>query len=103
MYLYIGCNGFVSAISPEDGSEVWRTPLQEGLLSDASYQDVCILEHEGRVFAGSNGRVYALDAETGEILWYNELSGMGYNDVTLAMAGKSIQFVSSHEKTSPGS
>ena len=41
------------------------------------------------------GRV-ALDGHDGKILWKNELKGFRYNDVTLAMAGKSIQYVSSH-------
>jgi outer membrane protein assembly factor BamB len=97
MYLYVGCNGFVAAISPEDGSEAWRTPLaHEGFLAMPQGGDVCILEHEGCVFAGNNGYRYALDAATGNILWKNTLAGMGHDDVTLAMAGKSIQFIASH-------
>jgi outer membrane protein assembly factor BamB len=68
MYLYIGCNGIVAAISPTDGREVWRRTLSGGFLG-ATGQDVCVLEHEGQVFAGSHGHVFALDATTGEVLW----------------------------------
>lgn len=97
--LYIGCNGHVAAIRPEDGQEVWRTKLTGGFWSVTTYADVCVLEHEGRVFAGSNGHLFCLDATTGQILWHNQLKGLGHNDVTLAMAGKAIQFVSSHTHT----
>lgn len=95
MYLYIGCNSQVAAIDPNSGQEVWRTPLETGFFG-ATTQDVCLLEHEGKVFAGCYGHLFALDGRTGEVLWHNELEGMGYNDVTLAMVGKSIQYVSSH-------
>lgn len=91
MYLYIGCNGKVSAIDPASGEEAWRRDLTTGFLSATAQQDVCVLEHQGSVFAGCNGHLFALDGRTGDVLWHNELKGMGYNDVTLAMAGKSVQ------------
>ncbi len=100
MYLYIGCNGVVAAVDPETGREKWRTELRTGsLLGGNSKTDVCVLEHEGRVYAGAHGHLFCLDAKGGRIRWTNELKGMGYNDVTLAMAGKSVQFVSSHTHT----
>jgi outer membrane protein assembly factor BamB len=99
MYLYIGCNGHVSAIDPSSGNEVWRTPLSTGVFSSASHQDVCILEHEGKVYAGCYGHLFSLDANTGDILWKNDLTGLGYNDVTLAFAGKSVQYVSTHSRS----
>lgn len=93
MYPYIGCNGHVSAIDPSSGDEVWRTSLSTGALSSFTStigQDVCILEHEGKIYAGCYGHLFAIDADTGDIVWKNELTGLGYNDVTLAIAGKSI-------------
>jgi outer membrane protein assembly factor BamB len=100
MYLYIGCNGHVAAISIETGQEIWRRELSTGFFSATGHQDVCILEHQGRVYAGCYGHLFALDANTGDILWHNELKGMGYNDVTLAIAGRSVQFVSTHSHSS---
>jgi outer membrane protein assembly factor BamB len=94
MYLYIGCNGHVLAINPSDGLEIWRTPLTAGLFGTTSFMDVCVLEHDGTVFAGSNGHLFALDGATGEMLWHNNLEGLGHNDVTLTMAGKSAQSTS---------
>lgn len=100
MNLYIGINGRVAAIDPQTGREVWRTELpSDGFFSSTSRSDVCVLEHEGRVFAGCNGYVFALDGTTGEILWQNGLEGMGHNDVTLSIAGKSIQLVATHTHT----
>jgi outer membrane protein assembly factor BamB len=93
MYLYIGCNGTVAAIDPRTGYEAWRTPLQSGVFGATRRQDICLLEDQGRIYAGCNGHLFALDGKTGRILWNNELKGMGYNDVTLAMAGKSVQMV----------
>ncbi len=100
MFLYIGCNGYVSAIQPQTGHEAWRTQLKEGFVGSSRGSDVCVLEHDGIVFAGCNGHLFALDARSGGLLWENELKGMGYNDVTLAIAGKSIQYVASHTHSS---
>jgi outer membrane protein assembly factor BamB len=99
MYLYIGCNSLVAAIAPTDGHMIWVTSLSEGFLSITDSQDVCVLEHQGTVFAGCQGHLFALAGDTGEILWHNELKGFGYNDVTLAIAGKSIQYVSTHTRS----
>jgi len=95
-YLFIACNGHVAAVNPTDGSEAWRTRLKPGIMSATSHEDVCILEHENRLYAGCGGHLFCLDASSGKILWHNDLKGMGYNNVTLAMAGKSIQFVTRH-------
>jgi len=98
--LYIGINGHVAAIDPATGREIWRTALGGGgLFSHPGHQDVCVLEHEGRVFAGCHGHLFCLDAATGQSLWRNDLSGLGRNDVTLAIAGKAVQFVSTHTHT----
>jgi outer membrane protein assembly factor BamB len=94
MYLFVGGNGAVTAISPDDGREVWRTSLVEEkffTLLGINY-GVTILEHEGRVFALNSNRLYALDAATGEILWsLNVAEGKGRAfGVTLSISGKSV-------------
>jgi outer membrane protein assembly factor BamB len=90
--LYLGINGHVVAIDPVDGGEVWRTPLRTGLFLSAEQQQVCVLVHDGSVFAGCHGLLFCLDAESGDVLWTNELKGLGHNAITLAMAGTSVQF-----------
>ena len=94
--LYIGTNGHVAAFDPQDGRQIWRTKLGASLFSATGRQDVCVLAHEGQVFAGCHGHLFCLDAASGEPLWHNELEGLGHNDVTMAIAGKSIQFVATH-------
>ena len=90
--LHIGINGHVVAFSTEAGQEIWRTRLQGGgFFSGTSRQDVCVLEHHGKVFAGCYGYLYCLDAANGQILWWSDLQGLGHNDVSLSIAGKSVQ------------
>lgn len=98
--LYIGTSGYVLAIDPENGSEIWRTRLGSSALSPTIHHDVCVLEHNDRVFAGCRGHLFCLDAASGDVLWHNELKSLGFNDVTLAMAGKAIQFVSTSGSSS---
>lgn len=93
-YLYLGCNGTVSALDPASGQEVWRTKLSTGSIFGGTYrQDVNVIEDGGIVIAGVNGYVFGLNAQTGQVLWYNELTGMGFNDVTMCIGGKTIQTV----------
>lgn len=95
-YLYLGCNGTVSALDPRSGQEVWRTRLNTsdlGILNGARNEDVNVIEDGGMVIAGVNGYVFGLNAQTGEVLWKNGLQGMGYNDVTMCIGGKTIQTV----------
>lgn len=99
--LYIGCNGSVVAVRTSDGAELWRTSLPPGsstFLSPTIQQDVCLLHHDGRVFAGCYGHLYCLDGVSGQVLWHNELRGLGHNDVTLALGYQSVQFVSTQSR-----
>jgi len=38
----------------------------------------------GQLFAGSRGQLYRLDPATGQILWENGLTGMGWGIVSIA-------------------
>jgi len=103
-YLYLGCNGTVSALDPASGQEVWRTKLSTGGIGifggSTRYQDVNVIEDGGIVIAGVNGYVFGLDARNGAVLWQNELKGMGFNDVTMCIGGKTIQTVGKPSKSS---
>jgi len=93
--LVIGCNGTVAAFDAETGAELWRNDLASTFTSALATagEDVTVLVHEGNVFAGCNGHLYCLDAVTGEIKWHNEMSGLGHNDISLSIAGKSAQVI----------
>ena len=91
--LIIGTNGNVAAIDPATGRELWRTSLKTGgLISPTTYEDVSVLLKDGLVFAGCCGHLFCLNAASGDILWHNSLSGMGHNDISLAIEGVSVQF-----------
>lgn len=98
--LLIGSNGFVAAIDVTAGSELWRTKLQTGVFTATAHSDVSVLVQGGFVFAGSRGHLFCLDLENGSILWHNELKGMGYNDVALAMQNVSVQFLQKEVRSS---
>ena len=66
------------------------------MFAHTKARDVCVLKHDARVFVGCNGHLFCLDAESGKRLWRNDLRGLGHNDITLAIAGKAIQFVATH-------
>lgn len=94
--LIIGSNGFVAAIDIDSGRELWRTRLG-GFLSATSREDVAVLVNGQNVFAGSAGHLFCISTETGAVLWHNQLPGMGNNDVSLALDGVSIQYLSKIE------
>lgn len=100
--LVLGCNGFVAAIERQTGAELWRTRLQTGVFTATAASDVAVLVAADRVFAGSRGHLFCLELASGRVLWHNELTGMGYNDVALALEGVSIQYLTTIERQSSG-
>ena len=100
--LIIGSNGYVSRIDTASGQELWRTKLLSGLLGGSSCTDVSVLLRRKFIFAGTHGHLFCLILESGQILWKNELKGMGYNDVALAMEGVAIQFLTKVERSDTG-
>jgi outer membrane protein assembly factor BamB len=88
MHLYVGTKGHVCALDVKTGAEVWRTDLGHGLVG----LDVSLIVADGRVFAGAGGYITSLDAQSWKVLWSNDLKGLGFNHVALAMTGQSIQY-----------
>jgi putative pyrroloquinoline-quinone binding quinoprotein len=97
--LIIGCNGYVSAILANNGEELWRTKLRDGVFGGSRGSDVSVLIDGDQIYAGCNGRIFALKASDGEILWANDLKGMGFNEVALARQGNNTQFITRVEQT----
>jgi outer membrane protein assembly factor BamB len=91
--LFIGSNGFVSAIDPASGRELWRTRLESGVFTSTGGADVSVLVRGELLFAGAAGHLFCLSTVSGEILWKNELPGMGHNDLSLTMEGVSVQYL----------
>lgn len=96
--LIIGCNGYVAAIDTIAGKEIWRTKLREGMLGGSRGNDVSVLVADSKVLAGCNGRIYGLNIADGSILWSNDLEGIGFNEVALAMQGVHTQYITRVER-----
>lgn len=60
-----------------NGKEVWRTSLPS-----TGYFPVSCLYEDNKVYYGSNGKFFILDANTGKIIAINEMTGQGYNFLT---------------------
>jgi outer membrane protein assembly factor BamB len=93
--LVIGTNGHVLAIAGDSGDELWRTKLRNAVGLSA----VNVLLDGDKIFAGSSGHIYCLDALTGKILWQNDLKGMGYSVISLGRPGVTAQFVTQENST----
>ena len=81
--LYVGTNGYVLALDPRRGEELWRTKLPK--RSTGAPTTILIKGHH--LYVGHYGRVFGLDRRTGEVLWESELPKTGHHAVLLAMAG----------------
>ena len=79
--LYLGIKGHVVCIRKEDGKELWRTPLKGRGFTNV------VVEPDG-VFAYTRGRLYALDADSGDILWSNDLPRLGFDACTIGSANQ---------------
>ena len=78
----VGIHGTVVAVDRDTGRTLWSTGLK-------GTEFVNVALERGDVFAASRGRLYRLDATTGDILWCNALPGLGYGIVSIAGASQS--------------
>ena len=75
--VFVGIKSSVVAIDDRTGTEVWRARLR-------SSDYVTVLWDGEALFAANAGEIWRLDPERGDILWHNELKGMGRGIVSLA-------------------
>lgn len=69
--LFLGIKGHVVCIRKTDGQEVWRTKLINDPITT-------VFVKEKEIYATSKGRLFALNANTGDIIWENQLPGLGH-------------------------
>jgi len=75
--VFAGIKSSVVAIDDRTGAEVWRAKLR-------SSDYVTVLWDGEALFAANAGEMWRLDPEHGNVLWHNELKGMGRGIVSLA-------------------
>jgi outer membrane protein assembly factor BamB len=86
--VFCGLNGYVAAISRENGEIVWSNDeLESGCVS--------LLLDGDRLVVSANGYLYCLDPLTGKMLWKNPLTGYGTGVASIVSArGQSFPTVS---------
>jgi len=80
LFTTVGGVGDVVCLDPENGDEVWKTnikgPLNEGITVFPAVHDNVVYvstipgSSEGFYGGGQRGLIHALDAESGQVLWY---------------------------------
>ncbi|MGK0203678.1 MAG: outer membrane protein assembly factor BamB [Planctomycetota bacterium] len=69
--IFVSCNSRAAALSRQTGEIVWSWKAAKG----SGF--VALLLDGDRLIASVNGYTYCLDAQTGEQLWMNPLTGYG--------------------------
>src|SRR5262245_12286190 len=75
--VFVGIKDSVLALDDGTGAEVWRADLR-------SSDYVSVLWDGEALFAANSGEVWRLDPQTGQIIWHNELKGLGRGLVSVA-------------------
>ena len=75
--IFVGIKNAVVALDDRTGAEVWRAELH-------SSDYVTVLWDGEALLAANAGEVWRLDPARGDVLWRNELKGMGRGLVSLA-------------------
>ena len=81
--LHIGIAGYVVAIDTATGAEVWRTKLKSSSFTT-------VMVDGKRVYAGTQGELFCLDAVTGDVLWSNALKGLRQGIVCFGSEGGAV-------------
>jgi outer membrane protein assembly factor BamB len=70
--IIVGSNGYVVAVDAKTGEQQWMTSLPRG-----GYAFVSTLFYDNTLYVTSNGRMWSLNPENGEVIWNMGLTGMG--------------------------
>jgi len=85
--LFIFSNSKVAAIDKKTGDITWEIKLKQYAGRSMSYSYGQIFAEDGKLYIGSSGMLFCLNAKDGSLLWKNELKGWGYQFVALANMG----------------
>lgn len=89
--VYVGAGGAICAVDKSTGGTVWKFKFpSKGLAADSF---VNLLVEADVLYAHAYGEFHCIKAATGELLWTNPLSGLGYGIGSIAVPGKSTAAV----------
>ena len=89
--IFLGVHGEVVALDRTTGQELWHTKLAGGDF-------VNLLVDQDRIIATTKGKAFCIDAASGQLLWRNDLPGMGLGLVSIATPSASTPVGPSSEK-----
>lgn len=69
--VYLGIKAHVVCLEMATGKEVWRTQVKRSQIISVFVEDDLVVAHAG-------GELFGLDKGSGQVLWKNGLSGLGY-------------------------
>jgi outer membrane protein assembly factor BamB len=75
--IFLGIKNEVVALDDRTGTEVWRMKLR-------SSDFVNVLWDGEALFASNSGEVWRLNPERGDVMWHNQLKGMGRGLISMA-------------------
>ena len=75
--IFLGIKNEVVALDDRTGTEVWRVKLRSGDF-------VSVLWDGEALFASNSGEVWRIHPERGEVMWHNQLKGMGRGLISMA-------------------
>ena len=84
-FLFVAYQHRCARIAVRDGSIAWRTDHEK--IPTPNVMTVELDVPRGRVVIAGAGEVAALAADTGEVIWFNGLEGLGYNPVVMRVPG----------------
>lgn len=75
--IFVGLNSYVVALNKHTGERVWRYYIYN------VGQPLSLTFSKGKLLVGACGHLYCVDPLTGTELWYNEISGLRYRNVSV--------------------
>jgi len=75
--LFLGIKGHVVCLDKQTGREIWRKKLRSSTLTNIVFDG-------DTLHAYCRGHLYSLNPHTGDILWENQLHGLGYGYCMIA-------------------
>ncbi|KAJ3177055.1 hypothetical protein HK101_010327 [Irineochytrium annulatum] len=100
--VYVAVNHMVRAVRISDGSDLWefRTPMAAGCSSQPH-----LLSEDGLLYVAGNGRIFALDCMTGNLVWQADVKHREYCILATMRSGDPTNNIPNHlrgQKASSG-